>query len=78
MILSALNPKKAPTKVKGVEMKSQSERRATRVPKGTAAEDPLDHSIKLVTKKTPKRIPGTKKAVKRIFVFQASPSIAKN
>lgn len=76
MIRSALKPKKDPIKVRGVAKNSQRDSRATRVPNGTAAEEPLLQSIKLVMKKMPKRMPGTKKAVRRILVFQARPSMA--
>lgn len=49
-----MNPKKAPTKVNGTEINSHKLNNATKVPKGTAAEEPLLHSIRLVIKKTVK------------------------
>lgn len=43
-------------KVIGVEMNNHSDKRATSVPKGTAADDPFAHSKMLVKKNTENRI----------------------
>lgn len=51
-----LYPKNAPTKVIGVEMKSHMANKATRVPNGTAADEPFVQSIRFVMKKTVKRM----------------------
>jgi len=72
---SALNPKNAPTNVNGTEINNHKLNNATRVPNGTAAEEPLPQSIRLEMKKTEKRMPGTKKLVNKILLFHARPSM---
>lgn len=74
-IAGALNPKKDPTNESGTEMNSHRLSKATRVPNGTAAEDPFAQSIELVTKNTPKRIPGMSVEVRIILDFQLIPCI---
>lgn len=68
-----LKPKNAPINVMGTEMNIQRARRASRVPKGTAAEEPLVQRRVLVKKKIPKRMPGMRKLVRTTFVFQWTP-----
>ncbi len=48
---TCLNPKNAPTKVRGTETPNQRASRATRVKKGMAAELPLYHRTRFMTKK---------------------------
>jgi hypothetical protein len=50
------NPKKAPTKVRGTDTQNQSAKRATRVKKGMAADDPSYQRTKFMTKKRAKTI----------------------
>lgn len=51
-----LNPKYAPTNVKGTDTKNHRAKSPTRVEKGTAAELPLLHRTKFMTKNNPKTI----------------------
>lgn len=47
-----LNPNTDPTNVRGTETRNQSERRATRVENGTAAELSFPHRIRFMMKNT--------------------------
>lgn len=51
-----MKPKNDPTNVNGIEINSHIDKRTTRVPKGTAADEPFVHNIKLEMKKTVKTI----------------------
>jgi hypothetical protein len=70
-----LNPRKDPKKVRGREIPNQRQSRASRVVKGTAAEDLAPHSNKLRKKKTLNTTPGTSRAVIKTLLFQRRPPI---
>ena len=67
------NPKNAPTNVKGTDTPNHNAKRATRVKNGIAADDPLYHNTRFITKKCPKIIPGQSIDVSRTLDFHFSP-----
>mmetsp|Transcript_35291 Transcript_35291/g.82631 ORF Transcript_35291/g.82631 Transcript_35291/m.82631 type:complete len:236 (-) Transcript_35291:907-1614(-) len=66
-------PKYAPASTRGVEMPSHMQRRAKRVPKGTAPDDFCPQIRRLRTKKMLKTLPGYSIAVHRPLLFHLLP-----
>ena len=59
--------------MRGREIPNQRQSKASKVVKGMAADEPAPHRNRLSTKNTPNTIPGTKKAVINMLVFQYRP-----
>lgn len=55
-IAGALKPKNDPTNESGTEMKSHKLNKATKVPNGTAADEPFAQSMEFVIKKMENKI----------------------
>ena len=68
-----LNPKKAPTKVKGTETPNHKANKATNVKNGIAADEPSYHNTKFITKKCAKTMPGQSIEVNKTLDFHFSP-----
>mmetsp|Transcript_98799 Transcript_98799/g.211724 ORF Transcript_98799/g.211724 Transcript_98799/m.211724 type:complete len:217 (-) Transcript_98799:927-1577(-) len=70
---SFLKPKYEPRKTRGTEMPNHRTSNANIVVKGTAPEDFCPQMSKFKTKKITKTMPGYRKAVRSVHIFQSSP-----
>jgi len=75
LLTGFLNPRKEPKKVRGRETPNQRQRRASKVVKGMAPEDPTPQSMRFRTKNTTNTTPGTKNDVINTLLFQRTPPI---